>query len=154
MLSSTAFVLIAQGFLSAAYHICPSQATFQFGELIGNLLLFTYCLFCCYQPGYCCPCRHHLHVHHGRADHPEDLPEQAPGQCTQCQLCLYRILHHHHICCHWYTVPNTGVLLRVVCHLHGHHRGTGHTLLLQRTCLQSTNVCCQAKAPLSPWECT
>ena len=50
MVSSTAFVMIAQGLLSAAYHICPNQATYQFGELIENLLLFTCCLFSCYQP--------------------------------------------------------------------------------------------------------
>ena len=29
------FVLIAQGFTSAAYHVCPNQATFQFGKLVG-----------------------------------------------------------------------------------------------------------------------
>ena len=29
------FVLIAQGFTSAAYHVCPNQATFQFGKSIS-----------------------------------------------------------------------------------------------------------------------
>lgn len=29
---ASGFVLIAQGFTSAAYHICPNQATFQFGK--------------------------------------------------------------------------------------------------------------------------
>ena len=30
------FVLIAQGFTSAAYHVCPNQATFQFGKSVSD----------------------------------------------------------------------------------------------------------------------
>ena len=86
--------LIIEGFMSSFYHICPTNANFQFGESVSiachaNAIT---------QPTVLCPHRYGIHVHHWRPVPGEGVPEQTPRHPFQrfpciLLLCCSYILH-------------------------------------------------------------
>ena len=86
--------LILEGFMSSLYHICPSNANFQFGELFllwrksFSLTIYMYTN------------RHCLHVHHWRYNSGEGISESSPQCPSQCLCCLLCICCDHIVHCH------------------------------------------------------